>query len=413
MSKQNINNQDWSKAVSDILQNAEMSTSDELWNKINKSTNYPKKIGYHSVIKWTMTAAAVLILGFLSTAIWYNIMPTQSALVATNDSTYFDVDTVMIDLVPIDTVKTHPTIDNEYVSHETIVYNAHTPIKVNEDESDLDLNDPELLEQNQAEPYLVQEIEETDEKPEVKEDVQDKKTVEEPNLANSPKQETSFTQRSPYSTIMSKYKTLRKSSSTIVALNFGGSVPKSEYIATLNTKSTTPYALLSSIDAQNLFLDSYEKCDVDHKQPFSLSINVGYNTISNFSVGTGLSYTLLYSNVEKYNDESNLAQKIQFIGIPLWLSYDVFDRKHFSLYVGAGTRLEYCASAKVGSYDVSEQKWHSSVNTMLGAEYKINDFLGVYCEPDLSYYFTKTKLQSIRNDKPINFTLRFGVSFNL
>lgn len=44
-----------------------------------------------------------------------------------------------------------------------------------------------------------------------------------------------------------------------------------------------------------------------------------------------------------------------------------------------------------------------------GAQYRLGGVVGLYFEPEASYYFTETALKTARTDSPLTLTLRLGV----
>jgi len=45
----------------------------------------------------------------------------------------------------------------------------------------------------------------------------------------------------------------------------------------------------------------------------------------------------------------------------------------------------------------------------VGAQYRVGGMVGLYFEPEGSYYFTETGLRTSRTDSPLTLTLRLGV----
>jgi hypothetical protein len=105
------------------------------------------------------------------------------------------------------------------------------------------------------------------------------------------------------------------------------------------------------------------------------------------------------------NTTSTTEQRLNYIGLPLSISYDLWKTKHFGLYISAGGMIEK-------SLDTSP--WQFSLNGSAGAEYKLTDFFSLYAEPGLGYYFPDgSSIPTIYQDHPLNFNLSFGLRFNL
>lgn len=202
--------------------------------------------------------------------------------------------------------------------------------------------------------------------------------------------------------------------STAITMNIGGGT------STLlsNTTSSLPInyvanELIGSDGLEVSFMDLYESGEVNHRQPFSFALNLTRGIAQNLNLTTGLSYTMLASDIMMDYGQSESVQRLQFLGVPLRLDYNILDRNKFTVYLGAGMSVEYCISSKLDNKVLDENRWHYSLNSVIGASYKINNTLGLYLEPDLSYYLTKTKSKSIRNDNPVNLTMRMGIRFTL
>ena len=122
---------------------------------------------------------------------------------------------------------------------------------------------------------------------------------------------------------------------------------------------------------------------------------------------SGLSYTRLSSDITTIvEDKATVTeQRLNYIGLPLNISYDLWKNRRFGLYVSAGGMIEK-------SLDTSP--WQFSLNGAAGAEYKLTDFFSLYAEPGLGYYFKDgSSIPTIYQDHPLNFNLSFGLRFNL
>ena len=102
-----------------------------------------------------------------------------------------------------------------------------------------------------------------------------------------------------------------------------------------------------------------------------------------------------------------LSQGISFL-TALWFLH----RRGFHLYIGAGGQIEKCVYAKFGSKVVTEHGVQWSAFGVAGAEYRFGRTVGLYFEPELSYYFTRTELRKARTDDQLTRTLRLGLSFS-
>ena len=146
---------------------------------------------------------------------------------------------------------------------------------------------------------------------------------------------------------------------------------------------------------------------IDHRQPVRFGLSLRYRLDGRWSVESGLSYTCLSSDITTIvADKTTVTeQRLNYIGLPLNISYDLLKNRRFGLYVSAGGMIEK-------SLDTSP--WQFSLNGAAGAEYKLTDFFRLYAEPGLGYYFKDgSSIPTIYQDHPLNFNLSFGLRFNL
>ena len=155
--------------------------------------------------------------------------------------------------------------------------------------------------------------------------------------------------------------------------------------------------------------NDYNENSFRHHQPLSFGLTVRKEFAHGLSLESGVNYTLLRSDVTvKYSSE-DVSQKLHFIGIPLRMNWQFLERGRFSLYIGAGGMAEKCVSAKFGSESVDEPGVQWSALAAVGAQYRLGGLVGLYFEPEGSYYFTETRLKTARTDSPLTLTLRLGV----
>lgn len=154
---------------------------------------------------------------------------------------------------------------------------------------------------------------------------------------------------------------------------------------------------------------AYNNGEFRHHQPLSFGLTLRKELRHGLSIESGLIYTLLWSDVRMPSGAEDFSQKLHMLGIPVRLNWNFYRHKDFILYIGAGGMFEKCVSAKFGSRSVEEPKVQWSVMGAAGAEYRLGKTVGLYFEPELSYYFTRTELRTYRTDSPATFTLRLGL----
>lgn len=181
-----------------------------------------------------------------------------------------------------------------------------------------------------------------------------------------------------------------------------------------------------SISKMSYISDS-PKSKTRHHLPITLSVTVTKSLNKRFSVETGLQYTLLASDMTSGGKSYYTArQRLQYLGIPLKVNYTFFEKHGFSSYVSAGGALDKCIKAKtryeyVNSGDEGNNYTETnivknlqySVSASAGIKYNFAKRTGLYFEPGITYYFDDgTRYETIRKKRPLNFSLKLGLSFD-
>lgn len=162
-----------------------------------------------------------------------------------------------------------------------------------------------------------------------------------------------------------------------------------------------------------------------HYMPLTIGISLSYGLTNRWSLESGIRYTLLRSDFmrESKIEKTEIYQKIHYVGIPLKISYRIFDSNKFSIYSQGGGLLDIPVN---GSQSIMkwEQGWNVptferisisapmqwSIEGGVGLQYHITPSLSIYAEPSLRYYFNPgTEIKTIRQDKPLEFTLPIGI----
>lgn len=164
--------------------------------------------------------------------------------------------------------------------------------------------------------------------------------------------------------------------------------------------------------------DLYE--ETKHHQPISVGMQVGFHLLPKLKLSTGLVYTKVCSDFISgvYDTRTVSTQDLHYIGIPLNLSYSVWEYKGLHTYVTAGgegavnikNHTETDGEVKESKRD--KMQW--STNASVGIQYDFIPQLGVYVEPGMKYYFDNgSQIENIFKDKKLNFNIQFGLRFNI
>ena len=149
---------------------------------------------------------------------------------------------------------------------------------------------------------------------------------------------------------------------------------------------------------------------IKHKLPLSFGISVRKNLGRGFSAESGLSYTYLASDVMFEESSETFSQKLHYVGIPIRANWSFVDTKRFTAYISAGGSVEKCVYGKIDTEDQTVKPLQLSVMGMVGAQYNASKRIGLYIEPGISYFFDDgSDVQTIRKENPCNFTLQAGI----
>lgn len=144
-----------------------------------------------------------------------------------------------------------------------------------------------------------------------------------------------------------------------------------------------------------------------HYMPFTLSLSLHNNLTSKFSIGTGLRYTRLKTDItttDKY--ETRMKTKtVHYVGIPLSVSYNLWHTGKLSLYSSAGIAVDIPISGS--------KKWQWSLSTGVGLQYKLTPSVSLFAEPNLNYHINSShSTQTIWDDQPFDITVPVGLRFS-
>lgn len=191
-----------------------------------------------------------------------------------------------------------------------------------------------------------------------------------------------------------------------------------------NTKGARDMDMLYAL---NMNQDVQSK--VSHKFPVQWGLGVRFELSPRWSVGTGLTYTRLDTDVFSGSESSFYVQNLRmhYVGIPLEVSYTYFKSRPFNGYITAGGLIEKCVkgdmnttfhmgrdykSSLEGQDNLAKGLWQGSVNLAAGFQLNVLEQVGVYCEPGVSYFIPDgSSLPSIRHDKPWQFNIQAGVRY--
>lgn len=166
---------------------------------------------------------------------------------------------------------------------------------------------------------------------------------------------------------------------------------------------------------------------IHHKQPIREGISFIYQPNDRIGFESGVTYTILLSDVKKGSENHYYTgkQSLHYIGIPFHIKYRAFSWKQLDLYASSGILMENRISGKIEKKyiinntingtereDISSKPFQLSANIGIGLQYRLVSIIGIYAEPGLSYYFDDhSDIQTIYKEKPFNFNFNIGLRF--
>lgn len=171
------------------------------------------------------------------------------------------------------------------------------------------------------------------------------------------------------------------------------------------------------------------KTDIRHRLPVKFGLSTSYRLNKKWSITTGITYSKLSSDLFS-GTEANMIkgeQTIKYIGIPIQINYNIWNKGNLSTYASAGFQIEKSISGKmktdyIVNHEVKERvteklavnSLQTSVNTGLGIQYRVFKNFGIYFEPGLRYNFKDgSDIRTIYKEKPLNLSLEFGLRYSI
>ena len=164
--------------------------------------------------------------------------------------------------------------------------------------------------------------------------------------------------------------------------------------------------------------------NVRHHRPRTFGLSLSKQLSPHWIFGTGLNYTRLKSELTSDYNKATLekTQKIDYIGIPLRLTYRIWSKGRFNAYTTGGITFDIPIRSRLdkryiitsdSSYVRSESlrtrcQW--SVNWGVGVQYRLFKPFSFYVEPNMYYYFKDDSgIETYRTEHPFTIAIPFGL----
>lgn len=165
-----------------------------------------------------------------------------------------------------------------------------------------------------------------------------------------------------------------------------------------------------------------------HFAPSRFSATVSVQLDKRWSLETGLTFTTLRSEytTETKGSELNAEQSLFYAGLPLHVSYTLFDSKRFRFYLTGGGTVEKVLNGSVhesAPYDPTMKRTYKhlrvdplqfSLQGSAGVEIHLNEHSHLFLQPGVSHHFDNTgSVPTLYRYKPTEFEIKAGVRFLL
>ena len=181
------------------------------------------------------------------------------------------------------------------------------------------------------------------------------------------------------------------------------------------TSSIPPYGYYT--DPENTNLDNYLSYADDpynlsgerlnHSKHISIGIAVTYPLHDHLFLESGMYYSYLHSS--SYRTD----QTLHSIGIPIKVGYRFGPARRTSLALSAGAKAEKCLLALKGGEKLKEPGIQLAAVGSAAIQYDFSPRLGLFIAPEVSYWFTGTKLPTYNTEHPFNLSLKAGIALSL
>lgn len=145
----------------------------------------------------------------------------------------------------------------------------------------------------------------------------------------------------------------------------------------------------------------------NHYMPFVVSLSLQKTLNRNWSIGTGIRYTRLKTDITTIGkDETTFStQTVEYIGLPVNITYNMWKSGNLSFYTSAGIAADIPLSGS--------KKWQWSVSTGAGLQYQLTPGISIFAEPSLNWHINSTHgTPTIWTDRPFDLSVPFGLRFS-
>ena len=161
-----------------------------------------------------------------------------------------------------------------------------------------------------------------------------------------------------------------------------------------------------------------ENATAKHYAPYSLGVGVKYPLTQRLALTSGLVYTRVRSDYTSRFSSSE--QTLHYLGVPLGVTYTLWQYKRFSVYAIAGMQADFNFKATLKQSNILQplaihkDRVQFSALAGPGLQLDLTPGFGIYVEPTARYYFDNgSDVLNYFKDKPLNININAGLRITL
>ena len=163
------------------------------------------------------------------------------------------------------------------------------------------------------------------------------------------------------------------------------------------------------------YLTRPEAFSSQHVIPLSFGLDVSVSLSPRMALTSGIDLSLYRSTFTETATTGGMQfrQRACYLGVPLRLDWTLWDQGRISAWLGVGGKADYLISGKFDHLRLKDNTVHCSAVGALGVQYRLHPNVGLFLQPEVSYYFKPANpaLETYRTEHPLTFSLGVGARF--
>ena len=220
-----------------------------------------------------------------------------------------------------------------------------------------------------------------------------------------------------------------KNRDLLLAITSSLSTPKNSKTSDIMPLSMPPMGVITDSNHSSVSFVNFEGETWSHHFPLDVALSAKYEVYKNLYLGAGVSYSRAKSTTQTTDrHDYKLTQTVNYIGVPISVSYKFFDANRFSVYGNLSTMAEFNISTNRTIESFSKDNLISttkteienntplfSIQTGIGAAYNLSDNISIFGEPSVNFSFNNNNkhIPSYKTESDYQFSFRFGFNFNI